>query len=84
MLLRKAIAKGCNMKRTGENTESQERTVRFFETEGYWYYNTREGVAIGPFDTLSEAEIGVSDFIDFIIHAEPEVSKTLAKYARAA
>jgi len=54
---------------------------RFFQSEGYWYYNTREGVAIGPFDSISEAETGVSDFIDFIQHAEPSISETLAKYS---
>ncbi len=72
------------MNRTGENCELPMRQSRFFETDGYWYYNTREGVAIGPFDSMSEAETGVSDFIDFIMHAEPSVSETLAKYARAA
>ena len=73
------------MNRTGEQlNELPDRNSRFFEEEGYWYYNTREGVPIGPFDTMSEAEIGVSDFIDFIMHAEPSVSETLAKYAQQA
>lgn len=69
------------MKRIGENTEAANRSTRFFQIESYWYYNTREGVAIGPFDTQSEAETGVSDFIDFIIHADSSVSETLSKYA---
>lgn len=70
------------MNRNGEQLNNMpERKTRFFEQDGYWYYNTREGVAIGPFDTQSEAETGVSDFIDFILHAEPSVSETLAKYA---
>lgn len=69
------------MNRSGENGDLPNRNTRFFESGGYWYYNTREGVAIGPFDTLSEAETGVSDFIDFMIHAEPCVSETLAKYS---
>ena len=69
------------MNRTGESIALPERKSRFFEAEGYWYYNTREGVAIGPFDSLGDAETGVTDFIDFIIHAEPSISETLAKYA---
>lgn len=69
-----------NRKGDTEDYSNRERS-RFFESEGYWYYNTREGVAIGPFDSQSEAETGVSDFIDFIRHAEPSVSETLAKYA---
>ena len=73
------------MNRIGDTeTFSNREGSRFFESEGYWYYNTREGVAIGPFDSLSEAETGVSDFIDFIRHAEPSVSETLAKYASRA
>ena len=69
------------MNRTGEQCDLPHRKSRFFQAEEYWYYNTREGVAIGPFDSLSEAETGVSDFIDFIMHAEPSVSETLSKYA---
>jgi hypothetical protein len=73
-----------NRKGDTEQQEMKREASRFFESEGYWYYNTREGVAIGPFDTLSEAETGVSDFIDFICHAEPSISETLAKYASQA
>ena len=72
------------MNRTGEISEVPVRCTRFFEKEGYWYYSTREGVDIGPFDTLHEAERGVSDFIDFIVHAEPEIVASLERYRRAA
>lgn len=72
------------MNRIGEAANPPERHSRFFKSDEYWYYTTREGVDIGPFDSMSEAETGVSDFIDFILHAEPSVSETLAKYARAA
>jgi len=73
------------MNRTGETIEHiPARKSRFFQEEGYWYYNTREGVAIGPFDSLSEAETGASDFIDFILHAGPSVSETLSKYKQQA
>ncbi|WP_096087021.1 DUF6316 family protein [Agaribacterium haliotis] len=73
------------MNRIGEQHDiSPKRSSRFFQEEGYWYYNTREGVAIGPFDTLCEAETGVSDFIDFVLHAGPSVSQTLSNYAPSA
>lgn len=72
------------MNRIGETNTQKNRNLRYFQEDAYWYYNTREGVAIGPFDSLSEAETGVSDFIDFITHAEPSVSNTLAMYAKAA
>ncbi len=72
------------MNRTGEAGNCPNRSQRFFKKADYWYYSTREGVDIGPFDSLSEAETGVSDFIDFILHAEPSVIETLEKYGRAA
>ncbi len=73
------------MNRTGENgTNLPSRSNRYFQQGDYWYYSTREGVNIGPFDTLHEAETGASDFIDFIIHAEPAIVETLERYARKA
>ncbi|MFT5083269.1 MAG: hypothetical protein ACI9Y1_001310 [Lentisphaeria bacterium] len=72
------------MNRTGEQGTTASRCQRFFKKDDYWYYSTREGVNIGPFDTLNEAEIGASEFIDFIMHAEPNIIKTLEKYGRAA
>ena len=71
------------MNRTGENGSTPERNKRFFQKGNYWYYATREGVDIGPFDTYSEAETGASDFIDFITHAEPNIVETLERYGRA-
>lgn len=72
------------MNRTGETFAVPVRSIRYFEKDGYWYYSTREGVDIGPFDTVHEAERGVSDFIDFIMHAEPEIIASIEKYRRAA
>lgn len=73
-----------SMNRTGEAGNCPGRSGRFFQKADYWYYTTREGVDIGPFDSQGEAETGVSDFIDFIIHAEPCVIETLESYGRAA
>ena len=72
------------MNRTGENGTLPVRSKRFFIKGEYWYYSTREGVDIGPFDSMHEAETGASEFIDFIIHAEPAVVETLEKYGRVA
>lgn len=73
------------MNRAGEKgNESPSRNSRYIQKGNYWYYTTREGVDIGPFDSLSEAEVGASDFIDFIIHAEPSIVQTLQRYAQAA
>jgi len=72
------------MNRTGEEGFTPNRSRRFLEKNGYWYYRTREGVDIGPFDSLTEAESGASEFIDFILHAEPDIIHTLEKYASKA
>lgn len=72
------------MNRLGEQGECPSRSSRFLKKEGYWYYTTREGVDIGPFDTKGEAEAGVSDFIDFVLHADPAVVAVLSKYKTAA
>ena len=73
------------MNRSGEEGVTlPTRSKRFFDRDGYWYYTTREGVDIGPFDSLIEAETGASEFIDFIIHAEPSVVKTLERYGKVA
>lgn len=69
-----------NMNRRGEQGSLPSRSRRFFQQDNYWYYNTREGVPIGPFDSLSEAETGVSDFIDFVTHAEPSIAQVLQLY----
>ena len=73
------------MNRIGENGSAPSRsTSRVYEKEGYFYYKTREGVDIGPFDSPNEAEVGVSEFIDFITHAEPNVVETLERYGKVA
>ncbi len=68
------------MNRTGEQGSTPTRNSRFLKKNGYWYYTTREGMEVGPFDTQSEAESGVSAYIDFILHAEPCVIQKLSYY----
>ena len=72
------------MNRAEENGDCPSRSKRVFQNGNYWYYMTREGIDIGPFDSESEAEAGVRYFVDFILHAEPAVAQTLCRYARAA
>lgn len=68
--------------RTGEQGNVPQRTDRFFSNNDYWYYTTREGVDIGPFDSLQDAATGANEFIDFICGAEPSFSRTLKRYGR--
>ncbi|MEE8058785.1 MAG: DUF6316 family protein [Pseudomonadales bacterium] len=62
--------------RTGETGHFPVRTDRFFSSQGQWFFSTREGTPIGPFDDKEEARQGLGDFIEFMSLAEP---KTLSK-----
>jgi hypothetical protein len=60
-----------------------QRRERFFAVSGDWYFNTREGAPMGPFDNRCEAEQGLSDFIEFMALAEPKtLSRLYAALAR--
>ena len=66
--------------RTGEAGAPPERKDRFFQKDGYWYYHTREGVDIGPFDCRDDAEDGCMEFKEFVCGEAPEFSETLVQY----
>lgn len=74
------VIEELTMNRYGEDGTFPGRQRRFYDSAGYWYYATREGIDIGPFDSLSEAEAGASAFIDFVLHAEPDVLQSINKY----
>jgi hypothetical protein len=69
--------------RIGEEGGIPNRSGRFIQKQDYWYYTTREGVDIGPFDTRDEAEVGVGEFIDFVCAAEPKILEILERYRAA-
>ncbi|WP_460224486.1 DUF6316 family protein [Aurantivibrio infirmus] len=72
------------LNRTGEQGKLPERNDRYYMKEEYWYYTTREGVDIGPFDSLDDATNGASEFIDFISAVEPGFVRTLEQYGNQA
>lgn len=57
--------------RLGENGQVPNRSERYFKQESYWYYSTREGVNIGPFDHQSDAHEGCMEFIEFVSVVDP-------------
>lgn len=63
--------------RTGEHGAVPPRSDRFFALEDSWYFSTREGAPIGPFDNRVEAEQGLLDFIEFIQIAAPNILSKL-------
>jgi hypothetical protein len=69
--------------RSGEEGSVPNRNGRFLQKESYWYYSTREGVDIGPFDSRPDAEVGVGEFIDFICASEPKIADILKQYRAA-
>lgn len=69
--------------RLGEQGSVPTRQGRYIQKDGYWYYTTREGVDIGPFNSYADTEVGVEEFIDFIKASEPKVSDTLKQYRAA-
>lgn len=72
------------LNRTGEQGNVPFRSNRFFNSNGYWYYTTREGVDIGPFDSHEDAARGACEFIEFISRVEPSFARTLERYSRRA
>jgi Domain of unknown function (DUF6316) len=73
----------ATLNRTGELGSVPDRNGRFIQKDGYWYYTTREGVDIGPFDQREDAENGVGEFIDFICASEPKVLEIIKQYRAA-
>ena len=59
--------------RTGEGAPSILRSDRFFSIGSEWYFATREGASVGPYEAKIDAEKGLKDFIDFLVVAEPAV-----------
>jgi len=63
--------------RAGESGSVPFRHNRFFVVGGDWYFNTREGAPMGPFDDRREAEQGLYDFLEFMTLAEPKILSRL-------
>lgn len=57
--------------RAGESGPVPPRRDRFFHIGRDWFFHTREGADIGPFDNRAEAEQGLQDFIEFLQLADP-------------
>jgi hypothetical protein len=72
------------LSRKGEQGTAPVRSLRYLQKDGYWYYTTREGVDIGPFDSLDDAEMGVAEFIDFIQSSQVQNPSELITFYRAA
>ena len=78
------LQKVCVMNRSGESGSVPVRHSRIFQKYDYWYYRTREGIEIGPFDTMAEAQQGVTEFIDYVVNQNPNYLDILSRYKAVA
>jgi hypothetical protein len=56
------------------------RSNRYFKLSEHWYFTTREGATLGPYDSIEQAEQAVSDYIQFVSQATPTILKLLANH----
>ncbi len=63
---------------------NQFRTDRFFKLHNYWFFATREGASVGPFDSRDCAVKAVDDYIEFAQKAGKEALRFFELDARYA
>ncbi|MGS2717345.1 DUF6316 family protein [Eionea flava] len=68
--------------RKNETIDVPKRSDRLFNQNDYWYFRTREGMDIGPFDTRGDAAIGAKSFIGFLEDAKPELVSRVTNYIK--
>jgi len=56
------------------------RSNRYFKLSDFWYFTTREGATLGPYDAKEQAEQAASDYIQFVSQAKPSIIKLLATH----
>ncbi len=54
------------------------RCDRYFKLSNYWYFTTREGATLGPYDSKEQAQLAVADYIQFVTQTTPTMLKVLA------
>lgn len=66
--------------RNGEGDAPPIRQERFFKRGNYWYFATREGAAIGPYDNLEQAQAGARHYANQVTDM-PETAAVIRDYA---
>lgn len=65
--------------RKGEAGPVPSRCERFYSLRSEWFFATREGASVGPFETLESANMGLDDYLDFMALAKPRVRDRLVR-----
>ena len=63
--------------RSGENGPVPGRCDRFYLFQSEWFFTTREGSPVGPYDTHESAQSGLQNYLDFLALAKPKVRARL-------
>ncbi|GAB1266550.1 hypothetical protein NBRC116493_35540 [Aurantivibrio infirmus] len=63
--------------RAGERQAPPKRSQRIYREGKNWYFNTREGAPIGPFEELKEAIAWLDDYVNYTKHA-PSLADLIA------
>lgn len=50
---------------------------RFFQRGNLWYFKTREGIVMGPYDTLEVARDDVTNYIGFVQNSSSSVLRIM-------
>ena len=68
--------------RDGERQKLWFRSARVFQVDGVWFFATREGVDIGPFDSETEAKKNEHRLISLLLKAKTpeEALRTINEY----
>lgn len=66
--------------RDGRKIDSDKpRSTRFEYREGEWFFQTREGMELGPFESHAEASMSLNEYLDFIGSGDSESLEDLYK-----
>lgn len=65
--------------RKNESQKIWFRSERVFRVDGRWYFHTREGIDVGPYESRFEAEIDATMLIANLKAADPGRAKTVIR-----
>ncbi|MGB5324136.1 MAG: DUF6316 family protein [Pseudomonadales bacterium] len=65
--------------RKGEAGPIPSRCERFYSLRSEWFFATREGASVGPYETMESASMGLDDYLDFMALAKPRVREKLVR-----
>lgn len=69
-----------SVKRSSEQAQDSKiphRGNRFFKLGDNWYFTTREGFSMGPYDSHELADKGTDDYLAFVSRADPSTLKLM-------